>query len=100
MNDKVIKLEDHLGPLQTSYERLLQMVPERDKEDTDLKRFIAFRLEVDGEAAVSEYLVRKIREMIRCAYRGRFFEFIKDDVLERECHEDQDGDSGGPNDVA
>jgi hypothetical protein len=100
MSDKLIKLEEHLGPLQASYERLLKMVPERDKDDTDLRRFIAFRLEVDGEASVSEYLVRKIREMIRCAYRGRFFEFIKDDVLERECREDQEQDSGGPNDVA
>jgi hypothetical protein len=61
------------------------MVPDRDKEDLDLKRLLAFRVRVDGEAVTSEYLMRKIRDMIQCAYKGRLFDFLKDDSAAGDC---------------
>ena len=53
--------------------------------DKNLQRLLAFRLRIDGEAALSEYLIRKIREIIRCAYSGSLYDFIKDDDIEKEC---------------
>ena len=40
---------------------------------------------LDGEAALSEYLIRKIRETIKCAYTGSLYDFLKDDLVEKEC---------------
>jgi hypothetical protein len=66
-------------------QRIWRMVPKRDKEDIDLKRLLAFRLRVDGEAATSEYLMRKVRDMIQCAFGGRLYDFIKNDEISSSC---------------
>jgi hypothetical protein len=34
---------------------------------------------------LSEYLIRKIRETIKCAYTGSLYDFLKDDLIEKEC---------------
>jgi hypothetical protein len=66
------------------------MVPDRDKKDKNLQRLLAFRLKIDGEAAMSEFLIRKIRETIKCAYTGSLYEFLKDDLIEKECRPDEE----------
>jgi hypothetical protein len=63
----------------------MRMVPDKDKSDKKLQRLLAFRLKIDGEAATSEYLIRKIREIIQCSYTGTFYDFIKNNALKREC---------------
>ena len=78
MSDKLIIIEEQEGPFQTLLLRILRMVPDRDKKDKNLQRLLAFRLRIDGEAALSEYLIRKIRETIKCAYTGRLYNFLKD----------------------
>jgi hypothetical protein len=78
MDDKIISIESAEGPHQLVLKRIWRMVPDRDKEDLDLKRLLAFRVRLDGEAVTSEYLMRKIRDMIQCAYKGRLFDFLKD----------------------
>ncbi|UCF89821.1 MAG: hypothetical protein JSW39_16105 [Desulfobacterales bacterium] len=85
MSDKIIAIEERLGPFQRVFQRVMRMVPDRDRNDKNLQRLIAFRLRVDGEAAISEYLIRKIREAIQCAYTGRLYDFLKDDLTEKEC---------------
>ena len=45
----------------------------------------AGELRIDGEGATSEYLMRKIRNMIQCAFHGRLYDFLKDDEFERAC---------------
>ena len=72
------------------------MVPDRDKVDKNLQRLLAFRLRVDGEAALSEYLIRKIRETIKCAYTGSLYDFLKDDLIEKECVPDKGEPDAGP----
>ena len=67
------------------------MVPDRDKNDKNLQRLLAFRLKLDGEAALSEYLIRKIRETIKCAYTGSLYDFLKDDLIEKECGTQEEG---------
>ena len=76
-DDKIISIESVAGPYQLMYKRIWRMVPDRDKDDLELKRLLAFRVRVDGEAATSEYLMRKIRDMIQCAYKGRLYDFLK-----------------------
>ncbi len=82
---KIISIESAEGPYQLMYKRIWRMVPDRDKEDLELKRLLAFRVRVDGEAATSEYLMRKIRDMIQCAYKGRLYDFLKSDAIETGC---------------
>ena len=86
MGDKIISIESAEGPHQLVLKRIWRMVPDRDKDDLDLKRLLAFRLRVDGEAVTSEYLMRKIRDMIQCAYKGRLFDFLKSDSTASGCH--------------
>jgi hypothetical protein len=83
--DKVISIESGDGPHQIELKRIWRMVPDRDKDDLDLKRLLAFRVRVDGEAVTSEYLMRKIRDMIQCAYKGRLLDFLKGDGEARGC---------------
>ena len=82
---KIISIESVEGPHQLVLKRIWRMIPDRDKDDLELKRLIAFRARIDGEAATSEYLMRKIRDMIQCAYTGRLYDFIKDDTASDGC---------------
>ncbi len=85
MTEKVIAIEEEDGPFQPIFQRIMRMVPERDKDDKKLQRLIAFRLKSDGEGPTNEYLVRKIREIIQCGYTGCLYDFLKDDLKEKEC---------------
>ncbi|MDF1593177.1 MAG: hypothetical protein P1P89_16805 [Desulfobacterales bacterium] len=85
MPDKVIAIEEEGGPFQIIFRRIMRMVPERDKDDIKLQRLIAFRLKTDGEGPTNEYLIRKIREIIHCGYTGSLYDFLKDDLKEKEC---------------
>jgi hypothetical protein len=89
LKDKVISIESIGGPYQNVLNRIMRMVPDRDKHDIDLQRLLAFRLRLDGEGQTSEYLMRKIRDMIQCAYHGRLYDFLKDDEMERNCQADE-----------
>jgi hypothetical protein len=85
MSDKLIAIEEQDGPFQSVFQRIMRMVPDRDKSDKNLQRLLAFRLRIDGEAALSEYLIRKIRETIKCAYTGHLYDFLKNDLIEKDC---------------
>ena len=63
----------------------MRMGPEKDKNDINLQRLLAFRLETTGEAATVEYLIHKIRDVIHCSYRGRLYHFLKDDQIYKDC---------------
>ncbi|MDX1707093.1 MAG: hypothetical protein R3274_00745 [Desulfobacterales bacterium] len=95
MTDKIISIEEQDGPFQMTFLRVMRMVPERDKQDKKLQRLIAFRLKIDGEAAISEYLIKKIKEAIKCSYRGSLYDYLKDDLLEKTCIGD-DADESPP----
>ena len=97
MERKIIAIEEQGGPFQMMFQRIMRMVPDRDKEDKNLQRLLAFRLRQDGEATISEYLVRKIRDIIQCGYSGSLYEYLKDDVRAKECQLEDEND--GPPDV-
>ena len=85
MTDKIIAIEQQDGPFQNAFQRIMRMVPDRDKHDKKLQRLIAFRLKIDGEAALSEYLIEKIKMAIKCSYSGSMYDYLKDDMAEKEC---------------
>ena len=91
MDEKVIHLEDKDSTLGTQLERIMRMVPDRDKKDQSLRQLLAFRLRIDGEDRIREYLMKKIRAAIECGYTGNFFDFIKDDLKEQECLPESEG---------
>ena len=93
MTGKIIAIEEEDGPFQVMFQRVMRIVPDRDKQDKNLLRLIAFRLKIDGEAETSEYLIQKIREIIRCSYTGNLYDFLKDDLEEKACKADR---SSGP----
>lgn len=98
MTEKIISIDSGDGPHQMILQRICRMVPDRDKDDIDLRRLLAFRLRVDGEAATSEYLMRKIRDMIQCAFHGRLYDFLKDDTISSQCRSSNPDD--GPPEIA
>ena len=48
MSDKLIAIGKEGGPFQTVFQRIMRMVPDRDKNDKSLQRLLAFRLKIDG----------------------------------------------------
>jgi hypothetical protein len=96
--DKIISIDSGDGPYQMILQRIWRMVPDRDKDDINLKRLLAFRLRVDGEAATSEYLMRQIRDMIQCSFHGRLYDFLKDGEISSQCRSNKS--ENGPPDIA
>jgi hypothetical protein len=85
MTQKVIAIEEKDGPLRAMLQNMMRMVPDRDREDVNLQRLLAFRLRIDGEAALKEYLTTKIRAAAQCAYTGRLYYFLRNDLTAGEC---------------
>ena len=85
MSSKLISVEKQKGPFQMILRRVMRMVPDKDINDERLWRLVAFRLRADGEAATSEFIVRKIRDAVQCAYTGSFYEFLKDGAIDTVC---------------
>ena len=101
MTGDIINIENQEGPFLEMLQRVMRMVPEKDKGDKNLQRLIAFRLRLDGEVSTREYLLEKIREVIQCAYTGTLYNYLKDDLEERQCRSGQDNDpSSDPPEVA
>ena len=98
MTADIINIEDRDDDLHDTLERVLLLVPEKDKQDLNLQRIIAFRLKLDGESETRAYLVKKIEEIIQCAYTGSLYEFLKDDIQEKNCIAKQENPD--PPDVA
>jgi hypothetical protein len=90
MTDKIISIEEQPGPFQLVLKHILRMVPDRDKNDVQLQRLLAFRLRLDGEAALREYLTTRIRQASQCGYTGSLYDFLKDDLKEKACRPPSD----------
>lgn len=99
MSDKIIAIEEMEGAFQANLQRIMRMVPDRDRGDKNLQRLLAFRLKLDGESALREYLMKKIKDAIKCAYTGSLYEFLRDDLKQRECGP-EDNDDPSPSSVA
>jgi hypothetical protein len=103
MTGEIIHIEEQEGPFLDILQRVMRMVPEKDRNDVNLQRLIAFRLRIDGEVVIREYLLEKIREVIQCAYTGSLYDYLKNDLEEKECRSAKDAPSPStpdPPDVA
>ena len=101
MPGDIIHIEEQEGPFLDILQRVMRMVPEKDRTDGNLQRLIAFRLRLDGEVATREYLLEKIREVIQCAYTGCLYDYLKNDLEEKACKPEKDDPSlPDPPDVA
>lgn len=78
MNPKLIAIENRSGPFRMIFQRVMRMVPDRDKDDKRLQRMLAFRLINDGEAATASYLIRNIRHFIHQPAPISFYDFLVD----------------------
>jgi hypothetical protein len=76
MASKVIAIENRTGPFRMIFQRVIRMVPDRDRGDKRLQRLLAFRLINDGEAATAAYLIRSIRHFVRLPTPMRFYDFL------------------------
>jgi hypothetical protein len=76
MGRKIINPENRSAGVQLILQRVLRMVPDRDRADRRLQRLIAFRLGVDGEEATSAYLVRGIRDYVSTPGAPAFYDFL------------------------
>ncbi|MCU0559253.1 MAG: hypothetical protein MUD16_03580 [Desulfobacterales bacterium] len=85
MTAKIIAIEEMLGPLRGPLGNIMRMVPDRDQHDVNLLRLLAFRLRIDGEAALKDYLLSRIRDAIQCGYSGSLYDFLKRDPSNAEC---------------
>ena len=87
MEEKIVQVEKLAAIDQDALGRLLMLVPARHREDNRLVRFLAFRLKVDGFETTSDYVSRKLMEAERCTFRGRLYDFLKDDEESRACRD-------------
>ena len=86
MTGKVLDLENQLeGVNKEAFDRLIGLLGQRDQKDEELRKLVAFRLKIDGEDSMRQYLLKKINLARQCRYSGRFFDFIKDDQEEKRC---------------
>jgi hypothetical protein len=77
MDTKLITIENRSGAFRLVFQRVMRMVPDRDKGDKRLQRLLAFRLINDGEAATASYLIRNIRHFVRqTTPRKNFYDFL------------------------
>jgi len=85
MKNNLIAIEEMDGPYQIVFQRVMRMVPDRDRSDRKLQRLLAFRLLRDGESETREFLIREIRDVIRCAYTGSLYDYLTDEKIRSEC---------------
>ena len=78
MNAKLIAIEKRAGPFKMVLQRVMRMVPDRDKSDKRLQRMLAFRLINDGEAETTSYLIRNIRHFVHQPGPVSFYDFLMD----------------------
>jgi len=85
MGEKLYSIEDVSGPEQDNLEKLLLLVPPKQRQDLQLRRLLLFRLLIDGFQTTRSYLVDRTRAADRCGYSGRIYDYLKDDDIERSC---------------
>jgi len=86
MSNNLIAIEEMDGPYQGIFQRVMRMVPDRDRSDRKLQRLLAFRLLRDGESGTREFLIREIRNVIKCAYTGSLYDYLTDEKIRSECN--------------
>jgi len=75
-SDKIIAIEERSGPRREMLDRLLRIVPDKDRDDKNLLRLLAFRLQGSGEGATAEFVMQAMRDKIRAGFTGSLYAFL------------------------
>ncbi len=78
MIEKIIFPEKMVGEDRRSFDRLMELVPLEDREDIKLKRFLVFRMKIDGEDAARAFLINGIEHAKESAFKGTLYEYLVD----------------------
>ena len=90
MTDKLITIDESLEEQAENLKKLMKLVDPHQRDDSDLARMLLIRLRLDGLERTRAYLVEKTRAADKCGYKGRLYDYLKDDVEDRACQEGGD----------
>ena len=76
MSGTVIRLEEQAMVDMEALGQLMRLVPDDQRGDIRLKRFLAFRLKLDGLVATQVYLANALFAAEKAAYHGPLFDFL------------------------
>lgn len=76
MAQKVILPESLVGSDKIALDRLLSLLPPQDRSDLKLRRFLIFRMKIDGEDVTKGYILRKLEDIEKKGFSGSFYEFV------------------------
>jgi len=79
MSGRIIRLEEQASVDSEELEQLMHLAPAAERGDIRLKRFLAFRLKLDGLVATQVYLSNRILAAEKSSYRGRLYDFLSED---------------------
>lgn len=79
MSGRIIRLEEETLVDSEELERLMRLAPAEERDDIRLKRFLAFRLKLDGLVATQVYLSNKIMAAEKSRYPGRLYDYLCED---------------------
>ena len=79
MSGRIIRLEEETLVDSEELERLMRLAPADQRDDIRLKRFLAFRLKLDGLVATQVYLSNKIMAAEKSRYHGRLYDYLCED---------------------
>jgi hypothetical protein len=85
MSDRVIRLEEKAIVDPQELDQLMRLVPADQRGDIRLKRFLAFRLKLDGLVASQVYLSNKLVAAEKSGYRGRLYAFLSEGHSEADA---------------
>jgi hypothetical protein len=76
MAGTIIRLEEQAIVDMKALGQLMRLVPDDQRDDIRLKRFLAFRLKLDGLVATQVYLANELMAAEKSAYHGPLFDFL------------------------
>ena len=76
MPGRIFRPEEEAFVDSEELERLMRLAPEEDRDDVRLKRFLSFRLKLDGLVATQVYLSNKLIDAEKSGFRGRLYDFL------------------------
>lgn len=79
MSGRIIRLEEQAMVDSEELEQLMRLAPADQRDDIRLKRFLAFRLKLDGLVATQVYLSNKLMDAEASNYHGRLYDFLSED---------------------
>ncbi len=79
MADRIIRIEERAVVDSQELDQVMNLIPAGQRDDIRLKRFLAFRLKLDGLVATQVYLTNRLIDAEKSSFKGRLYDFISND---------------------